>query len=64
MLGVAMTYLSDRGGEEGIAVLDSSHFRLPPQCNLFQSLIQSSGIQAGHLAGVGDTLPCPSCPLI
>lgn len=28
-------YLSDRGGEEGIVLLDNSHFRLPPQHNLF-----------------------------
>ena len=52
-------YLSDGGGE------DSSHFRLPPQGNLFLSLIQSSEIQEGHLAGAQYTFPYPSaCPLI
>lgn len=48
MFGAAMTVrvMEDKSK----VLLDSSHFRLPPQCNLFQSLIQSNGIQEGHLA--------------
>lgn len=50
-------------GEERIVLLDSSHFRQPPQCNLFLSLIQSSEIQEGHLGRC--TFPYPSVrPLI
>lgn len=64
MFGVAMT-LSDRGGEERIRRLDSSHFRLPLQYNLFLSLIQSGEIQAGHLTGARYASPYLSvCPLI
>lgn len=58
-------YLSDTGGEERIGLLDSSHFRLPPLRNLFPSLIQSSEIQAGHLAGAPIHIPLPfNRPLI